>query len=205
MKTRGLLTRLGAGLLAICMAQLVVAAQNATDTERLAGSRRTRAGPEGDRAPAAQLRLLHRPLRLGQRGRSAHRRCHRRIRAVRHLCGQGIDPRAAVRHRLWTAGPAAAAIARAHAAAAGGHACRRTAARPRPAGAPSCCWGSTTSYGRWQIGPYENEYRKENGRWKISEPSLVRDLHRAIPGWLEGQDGDDECGGSQDAASANDR
>jgi len=35
MKTRGLLTRLGAGLLAICMAQLVVAAQPASDVDRL--------------------------------------------------------------------------------------------------------------------------------------------------------------------------
>lgn len=28
--------------------------------------------------------------------------------------------------------------------------------------------GQYNQYGRWQIGPYENEYRKENGRWKIA-------------------------------------
>ncbi|MEO6185314.1 MAG: nuclear transport factor 2 family protein [Steroidobacteraceae bacterium] len=28
--------------------------------------------------------------------------------------------------------------------------------------------GQFEEYGRWQVGPYENEYRKENGRWKIS-------------------------------------
>ena len=28
--------------------------------------------------------------------------------------------------------------------------------------------GQFQQYARWQIGPYENEYRKENGRWKIS-------------------------------------
>jgi len=28
--------------------------------------------------------------------------------------------------------------------------------------------GQFNEYGRWQAGPYENEYRKENGKWKIS-------------------------------------
>lgn len=28
--------------------------------------------------------------------------------------------------------------------------------------------GQFNEYARWQAGPYENEYRKENGRWKIS-------------------------------------
>ncbi|HWL63997.1 MAG TPA: nuclear transport factor 2 family protein [Steroidobacteraceae bacterium] len=28
--------------------------------------------------------------------------------------------------------------------------------------------GQFNEYGRWQAGPYENEYRKEDGRWKIS-------------------------------------
>ncbi|MET0291435.1 MAG: nuclear transport factor 2 family protein [Steroidobacteraceae bacterium] len=28
--------------------------------------------------------------------------------------------------------------------------------------------GQFQQYARWQTGPYENEYRKENGRWKIS-------------------------------------
>jgi hypothetical protein len=29
--------------------------------------------------------------------------------------------------------------------------------------------GQFQEYGRWQIGPYENEYRKDNGKWKISK------------------------------------
>jgi hypothetical protein len=28
--------------------------------------------------------------------------------------------------------------------------------------------GQFEEYARWQLGPYENEYRKENGKWKIS-------------------------------------
>jgi hypothetical protein len=28
--------------------------------------------------------------------------------------------------------------------------------------------GQFEEYARWQVGPYENEYRKENGKWKIS-------------------------------------
>ena len=75
---RNLASRMILGAVLTFAATLAPVAQAATaDAASLLLTGRTRARSEGDRAAAARLRLLHRSVRLGQRGRPAHRRCRR--------------------------------------------------------------------------------------------------------------------------------
>ena len=167
MKTRGLLTRLGAGLLAICMAQLVVAAQNASDTERLlVRAERAMDLKEIERLQRSygyyidhsdwdnvvDLLTEDATAEYGQSGIYVGKAS---IRALLYGIGygqRGLLPQQLREHTqlqpVVTLSPDG----------------RSAKARWRAI----VLLGQYNVYGRWQIGPYENEYRKEDGRWKIS-------------------------------------
>ena len=96
---------------------------------------------------------------------------------------------AAVCHRLRQARTAAAAAARAYAVATGDYAVARWPHGDRRAGARSCCWASTRNTRAGRSVPTRTNTARKTARWKISQPALVRDLHGALPGRVEGADG----------------
>src|SRR5690606_4723002 len=98
----------------------------------------------------------------------------------------------AVLHRLWAPRPAAAAAARTHAAAAGDHHLRgwthraRTLARGGAAGPVAAVR---------TLADRSLRERVPQGEWPLEDhqPALVRNLHRALQGRLEGTHGGHQC------------